>query len=153
MKSGYFSRENPLKEGTYHTFKFIKCVRLEDGKEYMILEDSSNTRHFVDYEPYKPYNLNSSSELVCLVDKINCTGRIYLEPEHPVYKVGQIYEFNVLTFTQKESAINIIVQDCFNNSIEVEEPNHRIYTEYRPNTIKAKILRIKKGIPEITVHS
>lgn len=152
MRSGYYNQDNPFKEGTFHSFRYIKHVKLEDGQQYMILEDVNGFKYFVEYEPYKNYELKEASEIVCLIDKINCTGRIFLEPEHPVYKIGENYEFKVSSIIESEEGGLIIVHDCFNNPININNFNHLPQIGDERLTISARVEKIRKGIPELSLQ-
>ncbi len=150
--SDYFSEERKLKEGESYDFRYIKNVILEDQNQYMVFEDHYGIRHFVDYQYYKKYMLAPSSTVRCYIDKINCTGRIFLEPEHPVYKRGEVYEFEALNITDSQDGKVTTVTDCFGNVIKLKtclelgsEPNHRF-------TVSGRVEKIKKGIPEIIIE-
>lgn len=149
--SSYYNKGKLLKEGHQYTFRYIKCVTLEDNNQYMILEDQYGIRHFLEQEAYKAYNFTISAYINCLVAKINCTGRIYLEPEHPVYKIGNYYPFLVTSATPEGEGIQLIVKDCFNNMIHLYADSKILGKAGVDQTIIAKVESIKKGIPELAV--
>lgn len=147
--SGYYNKGKLLKEGYYYSFKYIKCVTLEDDNKYMIFEDQFGIRHFIEYEPYKAYNLSISDNVNCLVAKINCTGRIYLEPEHPVYKAGNNYSFEIILIKECTESLQLTVKDCFDNQVNLTV-DFNIYGMLSVGkTIPARVESIKKGIPEL----
>ena len=82
-----------LKPGEFHQFYFLKLVDLPDGKEYFVVIDQYGDKHLITTEYYKYYPLTIHTNYTCHIDKINCMGRIFLEPVHPFYKVGKIYAF------------------------------------------------------------
>ncbi len=54
---------------------------------------------------YVNYHLKIGQVINCTIDKINCSGKIFLEPDHPYYKIAERYDFLVLRITQTESFI------------------------------------------------
>lgn len=151
MRSGYYNQKILLKEGTYHIFRLSKLVELEDGKVYMILEDEEYFKYFLEYEPYKNYNLKVKSDITCIIDKINCTGRIFLEPLHPVYKVGEMYSFIVVSHLDGEDGGMLTVTDCYNNHVYVSGIRNSVIKYDEGSTIIAKVERIRKGLPDLTI--
>jgi len=139
-----------LEEGKYYSFKHIKLVRLEDHKEYMILENPFKIRHTVYYANYSAYNLQVMTDLVCKVEKINCTGRIYSEPQHSVYKSGEKYLSTTYFVIETGKGLIVSLLDCFNNMISMTvNENYTGFANERKQ-ILAKIVNIKNGIPELT---
>lgn len=150
-KTGYYSQGRVLKEGQYYDFRYVKNVTLEDENQYMILEDQYGFRYFVESKCYEKYKLSSSRLIKCYVDKINCTGRIFLEPEHPVYKRGEVYEFDVCSIISTEEGTLVSVSDCFGNIISLRACIELNEEEASPTKISGVITKIKKGIPEIVI--
>lgn len=144
---GYYKQGKKLEEGSIYSFKYVKLVTLSDDNEYMILEDQFGIRHTIPYDYYKYYGLVIGSMIECKVDKINCTGRVFLEPEHPLYKVGEVHDFSIVDKSDGE-AISII--DCFNNIIKVTVDSERAM-ETKLDTVKAKIIKLTRGQPELEV--
>jgi hypothetical protein len=147
MISSDYLNHKTLKEGHFYPFNYVKCVKLEDNNLYMILEDHYGIRHFIEHEHYKNYSLSLNSIVNCLVAKINCTGRIYLEPEHPIYKVGEEYHFEVASLIQTEEGVLISVYDCYGNILSFKTETER--SEISKDQIPARVVDIKKGIPEL----
>lgn len=152
-KLGFYNNERRLEEGIYYTFRFIKVAELEDCKSYIVLEDIFGVRHFIEYECYKHYELQEKSEITCLVDKINCTGRIFLEPLHPIYTLGGIYSFDVLDTLDTENGLVVTVRDCYNNLVNITISQAEISLPLGFTSICAKIENIKKGVPELIFDS
>lgn len=138
-----------LKEGKKYIFKLEGLVELPDGKLYHRLSDPNNVRHLLPAEPYTRYNLENLDEIICQVDKINCSGKIFLEPAHPFYKKGDRYQFQIAGFeniinsdgiTEKE----ILVSDKLGNMVNV--PAYWFPDAKRIGMkIWCRIARIKKG--------
>ena len=87
-----------LAEGRFYTFTVTGRIILPDNTEQFVLVDPNGIKHLIDAEPYDRYSLLRRKEIQCHVDKINCSGKIYLEPEHPVYKTGRTYSFEFAGF-------------------------------------------------------
>lgn len=118
----------------------------------MIFEDQYGIRHFLEHESYRAYNLTVSSDIKCLVAKINCTGRIYLEPEHPLYITGNQYPFMISSTIELSEGVQLTVKDCFNNLINIHVNCKIQDLPVIGNTILAKVVSIKKGIPELVTE-
>ncbi|PKO97263.1 MAG: hypothetical protein CVU14_10810 [Bacteroidetes bacterium HGW-Bacteroidetes-9] len=137
-----------LKVGEVYPFNFIKLVMLADGEQYMIMEDIFEMRHMVMYCHFLKYNLTPGQKVNCRVDKVNCTGRVILEPEHPVYKIGSVAEFAVLRIESgksPESLDKVIVSDIFGNEIHFETKTSEL--NLSDNKIDCLIEGLKKGKP------
>lgn len=67
-----------------------------DGNRYLILEDAKGYRFLQDYKPYAGYGLKPGTKITCRVDKVNCNGKIFLEPAHPWFEEGKYYEVPVI---------------------------------------------------------
>jgi hypothetical protein len=52
---------------------------------------------------YENYHLKIGQTIICTIDKINCSGKIFLEPDHPYYKLGERYDFLVLRLAEQEN--------------------------------------------------
>lgn len=149
--SGYYTSHIKLEEGKSYKFRYIKNVTLDDGKDYMVLEDIYGIRHFVEKSPYNAYNFSEGSDIICKVDKINCTSRIFLEPDHPVYQTGYKYPFEIIETANLVDRLLITVLDCYNNPLTVEYNPGGVNHFTVGTKITAEIKSIKKGLPEITL--
>lgn len=138
-----------LQEGKNYFFKLEGLVELPDGRLYHRLSDPNNIKHLLPAEPYEEYDLESQDEIICHVDKINCSGRIFLEPEHPFYKIDKEYPFPVIGFEEIENSegreeAEIILKDMFGKKISIPAA---WFPEVK-NTgeeVMCRIGRIKKG--------
>ncbi|HOP12720.1 hypothetical protein [Lentimicrobium sp.] len=153
---GYYDLKHKLEEGKTYIFSFLKLVTLADGEAYMVMEDPFGIRHMLLYRYYKQYDLQPDTAVRCRVDRINCTGRVFLEPEHPFYKPGTSAVFPVIRagFRNAEYSVNrvILVKDIFDNEIEVVIP-----PEYRDNImagarVECTVKLIRKGRPVLSLN-
>ncbi len=120
---GWYNEGKKLTEGEVYAFTFKKLVTLSDGEDYMVMEDPFGIRHMITYKYYMKYGLKPGTTVNCVVDKINCTGRVFLEPEHPVYKKGAKFFFEFVRIqlsTDRIDMSEIVVSDIFGNEIIAE---------------------------------
>jgi len=94
MKKVYkYRKKLHLEQGQFYLFKLYKKVESSDGVSYYVLIDPFGNKHLAPAEHYLTYNLKIGSSYLCKIDKINCLGRIFIEPPHPFYKENKIYLF------------------------------------------------------------
>jgi len=145
-----------LKEKHSYKFLLIKTIEI-NGEELYVLEDPFGKRHTLPTIYYTHYQLNVPSEVVCKIDKINCTGRIFLEPEHPFYKIGGIYQFKIIEIRKIEDTLyryssemeyksyEIVVTDCNNQPHYVTPYRWQLHKKYNAQYINCVVLRITAG--------
>jgi hypothetical protein len=153
---GYYNSGKRIEEGKYYLFQVIGRIVLQDEQSYFILEDPFKIRHLLPVRFYKNYGIEAGGSINCKVDKINCTGRVYLEPEHPYYVVGQFYSFPIhhLTNHQDKVKISIVVTDVFENEISVAYPKDFIIGNIENKAavnISCKVANIRKGKPILLI--
>lgn len=105
------------------------------------------------HKTYQNFNIELGKKIECKVDKVNCTGKVYLEPKHPYYVEGEVYSFEVVEWEKTKivggsEQLLVVVNDCFNNRIKVLCDK---LEEYATNikTIDLKVIGLKKGLPEL----
>jgi len=146
---GWYNEGKKLIEGETYPFQFIRIIPLSDNMNYMLMEDPYGIRHLVPYDYYIQYDLVTGSTINCRVDKINCTGRVFLEPEHPHYKIGSRGNFDLLRIekSQNDEKIHcLIVLDIFGNEV-IMEVCDEIQDNLQNSKINCLIEGIKKGVP------
>jgi hypothetical protein len=116
---GYNSGNVILTVGAWFPFKIHNLVQLQDEAWYFVLQDINGLKHFLAAEYYESYFLKPGDEITCKIDRINCTGRIFLEPKHPRYNVGEIYYFDLIDYPYRDNENVLIVKDISGNIIEV----------------------------------
>ncbi|MDF1550341.1 MAG: hypothetical protein P1P88_21125 [Bacteroidales bacterium] len=98
MKRIYqYKEKRKLEVGKVFDFRVIKSLQLPDNESYYVLLDPFGERHLLPAKYYNDYGLTVGEIISCHVDKVNCQGRIFLEPLHPQYAIGKIYEFTLLS--------------------------------------------------------
>jgi len=150
---GYDTGKVVLSEGIWYPFRIHKHVKLQDNEWYFILQDINGMKHFLPSGYYENYKMEPGDEISCLIDKINCTGRIILEPRHPYYHINKIYKFDIISFSKEGSISTVVLREIFGNSIEVPLcGNKKLITNGRKK-VSCLVKSIKKGIPILEILS
>lgn len=138
------------KEGEKIKFKIKKLIQLDENEEYYVLEDISGQKQLLNAKYYKNYQFITGQTIICKIDHINCSGKIFLEPEHPFYKENEIYEFTIDNIIKtenrlKETVFHLNSTDKIGNTATciTEDISGNKYKEGQK--IQYKIVRIKKG--------
>lgn len=82
-----------MEQGKYYLFVFHKIIKSPEGTDYFVLIDPFGQKHLIPARFYTSYVLVIGQKYLCKVDKINCLGRVFIEPPHPFYKENQTYLF------------------------------------------------------------
>jgi hypothetical protein len=144
---GYNTGKITLCEGEWFPFKVYNLIRLQDEAWYYVLQDINGLKHFMPAQYYAEYGFKVGDEITCKVDRINCTGRLFLEPKHPFYTEGNHYLFDLLSDPNPVEEKAIIVKEIFGNSIQV--PLYGINKIHLNGKLKVScvVKNIKKGKP------
>lgn len=129
-------------EGEEHSFQVINLAELPDEGTFFVLRHASTRRLLLPYETYKKYKIEIGTQLICRIDRVNCTGKVFLEPKHPIYIEGLTYNFPIISHNNSFITVN----DCFANEIRVEVPED-ISVKGNLSEINLKVLKVKKGKP------
>ena len=138
-----------LSEGFDYEFFVEKITESPEGNHHFVLKGPDKRKYLIPGKYYEYYNITVGETIVCRVDRINCTGRIFLEPKNPLYTEGCIYTFYVnehITVTDRKGRRKKVVRvkDIYGNMIEVYPGTESIASE--PGTsVDLKIVRISKG--------
>jgi len=150
MKRVYkYKEQRQLMVGETYNFRVVKQVKLPDNEQYYILEDPFGERHLLPEKYYQAYNIKVNEFYPCHVDKVNCQGRIFLEPQHPYFQLNNIYEFkfagtkNYLNKKGREVAVNLM--RARNNYTAYLEIISDISDLHSDRWIKFKVEKIKKA--------
>ncbi len=151
---GYINSGNKLDEGKTYLFGVLGLVMLQDERAYLILEDPYHIKHLLPSWLYTNYNIEQGQTIKCLVDKINCTGRVYLEPEHPVYSIGCVYIFPLRSVQKHEQRkkCKLTLTDTFENEIEVECLEEFVEALNSLDFVSCTVMRIRKGKPVLALE-
>jgi hypothetical protein len=116
---GYNSGNVISSEGEWFPFKIHNLVQLQDDAWYFVLQDINGMKHFMAAENYKSYGFVVGDHILCKIKKLNCTGRVFLEPKHPVYKEGEIYYFDIISYSNSGNESVMVVRENSGNRVEV----------------------------------
>ncbi|MEA3445107.1 MAG: hypothetical protein U9R19_10325 [Bacteroidota bacterium] len=127
----------------------IKSIIDISGEEFFILIDPEDKKHLLPLVYYSHYNFRPEQIISCKVDKINCTGKIFLEPINPFYSVGETYNFTFVEEKQVRNSYNeierrFVVSDNFGNT-------HWLWMPANANTcdkgdrLQLVVAQIRKG--------
>ncbi|MDP2424332.1 MAG: hypothetical protein U1C46_07925 [Bacteroidales bacterium] len=89
-----------FEEGKQMEFKVLKMITIPGDELYFLLESPGLHRLLLPAAYFSDYGIYPGMGITCLVDKINCTGRIFLEPLHPYFEAGVRYVFDVMDCMQ-----------------------------------------------------
>ncbi len=89
-----------LEEGKEYLFLVEKLLKLPDA-DYFILIDEWERKYLLPQVYYQDYPIEAGKYITCNVNKINCNGKIFLEPRHPVYKIGDEDRFEIYQLEQR----------------------------------------------------
>lgn len=143
-----------LIEHEWYPFILQKEIEIPQEGIHYILSDPHGYRHLLKKAYYLNYNLKIGETIRCRIDKINCSGKIYLEPEHPFYKEHTAYDFQ---FIERKTILNafdeheeiLILADLFGNQLSVAAKNAVIVD----NKVNCIVEQIKKGVVFVTPSS
>jgi hypothetical protein len=133
-----------FKEGEEYNFNVLRIVEIPEEGTFYLLHHLSGRRLLLPYETYKKYSIEIGSYLECRIDKVNCTGKVFLEPKHPIYRDGYKYNFRIIKDNTFEVGF-IVVMDCLNNEIKVEIPKN--VELVNKQDVELTVARVKKGVP------
>ena len=126
---------------TIENLKYIP----EQGEYYILRYESSGRKMLLKASYYVKYNYNISDKIECKIDKVNCSGQIFLEPRNPHYQEGKEYDFQIIsTQDNTDGTFNIVVKDILDNDIQVLINNESYKKDQ--STIKLLVEKIRKGI-------
>ncbi len=119
-----------FKEGETYPLKVIDLKSLNEAQFYL-LQTEMGTKIMLSYKLYAGYGFEKGETILCHLDKINCNGRLFFEPIHPFYKVGNTYEFTLekeevlangldkLWTLQDEKGTRIVIPNLENNTLQI----------------------------------
>jgi hypothetical protein len=138
-----------LAEGQIYNFRVVGVIKGPDDKEYFKLKDPNGVKHLLAKDFYQNYSIHENQDIQCRIDRISCSGRVYIEPLHPFYEYNSAYWFPVVRFDEVVNAVN----EKETHAVLVDKLDYEIYIpvdDIPPGTsvgdlVKARVVRIKKG--------
>lgn len=137
-----------LKEGCSYHFHVEREIKDPADERHLVLIGPDQHKYLLPVAVYSHYKLRPGMDVKCRIDRINCDGKVFLEPENPFYKVGRSYLFEVTgrstrtDLSGKEQKV-FIVFDRFGNHINIPCSNDHPLTGER---IRLRVLSISKGM-------
>lgn len=124
---------------------------------YFVMQDPLGYKILMPAHFYPHYGFESGQTIQCRVDKINCNGRMFLEPLHPHYREGKAYEFDVLNTGVRinildEQEFFVTVKDVCNLNWTVKVYSEK-YIKENSSKINCRLERIKKGRMFLSLES
>lgn len=122
---------------------FEVCKTFELDEEHFVVLKCDSEQYSLNANDYKGYSFNIGDKIKCRVDKINCSGKIFFEPEHPYYKEQNFYFFQFLRVIDREERNSIIeVLDRFGNIHQCKTSQKELESG---QSIKLWLQKISKG--------
>ncbi|MBN3034575.1 MAG: hypothetical protein JW861_03255 [Bacteroidales bacterium] len=142
--------QNRLIRGKEYPFRIEKSVNVAGEGEVLVLTDPFGIRHLLPAGYYRGYDLKPGTTVTCRVDKINCSGRIYLEPHHPFYSAGNIYEFRFIGLDWAVGEAACLFKDIMGKEFRLPAVLFQRIPE-PGEMIPLEVERIRKGRVEIFI--
>jgi hypothetical protein len=122
-----------------------------NGERFFVLEaEGSKNIFLLPAKQYVFYNIKPNMHIQVKIDKINCSGEIFLEPLHPFYEEGKAYWFHLVNYQKIDDHTLLEVKDVFGNPVQIlTKKNPPIQADQVWLWVKG----IKKGIPILCVSN
>lgn len=137
-------------------FTVLRQVHM-DSDRFFVLQDPLGYKLLMPYDYYKHYGLKTGQTISCRIDKVNCNGRVFLEPMHPFYKEGSIYPFQVVRTGEKKNLAGelssfLVVKDLLGKEWEVIR-HHDAAPGIKDGQVNCLVGRIKKGVLSLRLQA
>lgn len=114
-----------VEEGKEYRFRIEKETITPDNKNYWVLSGPGEKRFLIPVKYYRGYGFEPGREIICRIDRINCSGQVFLEPKHPFYEEGRKYPFKVISSVQIKdetgtSGLSVVVKDLLDSLITID---------------------------------
>ena len=138
-----------LREGKEYKFLVEKELTLPDNSRHFMLKGPDSKKYLLPFRRYSHYQILTGTEIKCRIDRINCKGEVFLEPQNPWYSERKSYYFIVDGIEERsdDSGINhkvIIVLDKSGNKISIRCDDTKV-CPVKGTRIYLKVERITKG--------
>lgn len=150
FKPELFIDTTKLEIGKVYTFK-NREKRIIQEDEYLIVVDESGQKHALKLQIYKKYKLLNNDTIEAKVVKFNSENRFILEPKHPIYNVGEMYNFEFSILKEEDNDFLIEFHDKSGLKYEVLVPKEKFHTIVKNNIIRLYINNIRKSVLEFDI--
>ena len=133
-----------FEKGSWYSFTISGLTNIPEKGDCYVLSHESGRKMLLKSSFYAKYNFLLGQNIECKIDKVNCSGQVFLEPKHPIYAEGNLYSFPLIKVNKEEKSLfNATVKDVFDNEIDVFIPQIK---RYKINdSILLKVVQVKKG--------
>jgi hypothetical protein len=145
------SNSEPVKltEGKNYHFLVEKELVLPDNSTHFLVTGPDTKKYLIPAFRYSQYGIMPGNVIKCKIDKINCRGKVFLEPQNPWYSEGRSYDFRVAgievhTDNSGKKHNVVIVTDKKGNRIPLPDGVLKTIPE-KGTLVNLKIERISKG--------
>ena len=143
-------RNSLLTEGESYVFRLTGRLNLDKGEDFFVVQDPFGYKMLLPAGFYAEYGFREGQELICRVDKISCSGKMYLEPRHPRYEEGNLYDFDVISLGYQRNLSGgeewyYRIIDCLGKQWTVRKNAPKNLEPRFPVKIQCLVVRIKKG--------
>jgi hypothetical protein len=132
-----------LKAGDKYKLKIHKLLQIDGDQTYFIGIDENGLKHLVPEKYYSHYGIKAGDTIRCRLDRINCLGRFFFEPDNPLYEREGVYYFKLkkFSFFPEDGRATARVEDKFGYEWETLP----FYLKNRPTSKITRLLcRVKK---------
>ena len=153
---GKCKKYNKTNIGKTFFFTLLKEITLPNSSLALyVIGDGNNCKFTIPKNNYQHYGFRIGQIIKCILDKINCDGQIFFEPQNPHYNEKMVCEFEFVEFRTIKNYLGLneqigVVKDFFGKEQWIRYAQG---INQAGNTIKALIVFIKKGklflLPEL----
>ncbi len=134
-----------------------KELTLPDNSNYFLVTGPDTKKYLIRAERYSHYGITAGKIIKCKIDKVNCRGKVFLEPENPWYSEGKSYSFLVMgTEVRTDNSGNkhksVVVTDKTGNKIIVPQEAFSSIPA-KATKVNLKVERISKAKLYLTASS
>ena len=138
-----------FEEGKEFSFIIEKLITLPDGQYYILLAEFDQ-KYLMPAKFYSEYGFKIGQEIFCRIDKVNCNGKVFLEPRHPLYSIG---DKDVFLLKEEEERIKhktkekylVIKAESSKTKHAIIDIDSRNYNYSQGERHICEIIKIKKG--------
>lgn len=121
-----------------------------NSRAFLVLTGPDKKKYLLDSLEYADYKLLPGKTVDCRVDKINCQGEVFLEPEHPLYSEGRSYRFNIVGLEERieksGSKVEVVLlRDINGTKVAVPRSNLKASSINPGDSVDLVVERIIKG--------
>ena len=138
-----------IREGAEYEFLVEKELVTPDKARHLVLYGPDRRKYLLPLSVYMHYNIKVGSTIRCRVDKINCKGEVFLEPNNPYYTEGKSFPFEVMSYDTRTDYAGVkhqvlIVKDLMGTRIPVPF-DHKGPLPLKGSRLNLVVERITKG--------